>query len=227
MNIFIKIQQEEAKFMNNIDKINRIYEVFGVDTGSYVSKYFGKDYGKIMRTGKIDPSTYSILKTLKFAQDKRSPLEFAQHMLINWVMECMGDKILWAMFDKVKRNGTDSNFRFSKAGKITTDADFIVEKNGEEIYVEMITDFGGYWNKKHVGDLRGNKLLNLMEKSKTMKVYILAIDMKYETYGLIEITPSTCGTKTWNENWRKWVYQIEIDTTKFKRIEKTIFQKIA
>lgn len=129
------------------------------------------------------------LESCQYNKDSRTTEQYARDLAVAWVVEDYA-KILVRKFAgiKVRLGGGDSSREFQAAGKVSTNPDFIMMNNeGEEVGVEFITDYHGYYSRRGFFQLRNQKLTNLIRESKYRKTMIFSMDLKNKTFFLKDV----------------------------------------
>lgn len=102
----------------------------------------------------------SNLGNLSHLMDLRNPNTYALELILGWVIE---DAILWIFTKDLNLNCTlgsaDRKREFLDNPKASSDLRIII--NSHELFLEIISDYTGYWNKTNKIDLRDNKYNNL------------------------------------------------------------------
>jgi len=116
------------------------------------------------------------------AIDKRTPLEMAKNLVVNWLLE---DAIV-EVFNNyildtgltIYNNGNDANRQFSK--KATENPDFVITDENDNIvsFIELKADYSGFVSKNKIVDLRDNGYENLRKHNG----YLLVIDFANQVF---------------------------------------------
>lgn len=174
------------------EKLELIRNFIGQDPIQFIRKHYRSEYADIMQ-GKMTEKTAEILETCKHNADKRSPLAYAQELILAWVVEdYIFDILMQNKYICTYKIGVDNKRELVKNSKITSNADLVIEiaeseNNVERFYIEVVSDFHNYWNKHEVGHLRDNKLINLVKKSEEENIFLLAVDIQNKKIGFIEV----------------------------------------
>ncbi len=91
-----------------------------------------------------------------------------------------------------------------------------------DIPVELVTDFNGFWSKTGVMHLRDNKFSNLIKQG----AYILAVDILHRSYFIIPIYDGMSKKDIKHKGWNKPAVEIVIDMTNFISITRNNIMKL-
>jgi len=116
------------------------------------------------------------------AMDKRTPIDFAKNLVVNWLLE---DAIVEVFNNDILDtgltiypNGNDAERMFSKSA--TEDPDFVITDENDNIvsFIELKADYSGFVTDKKVVDLRDNGYENLRKHNG----YLLVIDFANQVF---------------------------------------------
>lgn len=159
----------------------------------------------------------------KFLADKRTIANYKTDVIYGWLIEnYLKDKFNSIDDVYASLSGTDKKRKFLDPNKITRELDLIVEIEDNDLYnIEIVMDFGEFWKNKGVCHFRSKKLLNLIEKSKTENVFVLAVDVVNKEMGFININSKMeyKYIKSHSCFGGKPAYEIKMDTSKFFNID--------
>ena len=164
----------------------------------------------------------SMLGYAEHRKDKRSSLEYACDLMLGWIIEdCVVDILNEAGYN-TSLNGADRNRKLLL--NPTTDSDLKISINGEEILIESVNDFTGYWKKtKHV-PLRDNKYLHLKKENSLL----FGIDYVNDLFFILYVPEREANYIPYHKPFSKPAYAILITDDDFYNLNKAeyIFSKI-
>lgn len=164
----------------------------------------------------------SVLGYATHRRDKRSSLEYACDLMVGWIIEdCVVD-ILNEIGYKTSLNGADKNRKLLLDP--TTDSDLKISIDGEEVLIESINDFTGYWKKtKHV-PLRDNKYLHLKQENSLL----FGIDYVNNLFFILDVPKREANYIPYHRPFSKPAYAILISDEDFYDLNKVefVFSKI-
>ena len=144
------------------------------------------------------------------AIDKRTPIEMAKNLVVNWLLE---DAIVEIFNNDVLDtgltiypNGNDANRQFSK--RATEDPDFVITDENDNIvsFIELKADYSGFVSKNKVVDLRDNGYDNLRKHNG----YLLVIDFANQVFyfdSIYNLQAQHINNPAWNN---KPAYRLDI-----------------
>lgn len=194
------------------ERMTMIGEAFGIDPYKFAKTRYSETHANIMmnKLGLAEMQALKILGTCKHSIDNRTFLEFAKSLISNWILEdLVAEVIMPQMFSKITKDGNDKNRDFLNNGQISSDSDFKVVVNGEERYVEMISNYSDYWFRQGKIDLRDAKAKKLLKQN----ALILAVDVKNGNVAIIDLKDYDL-VSTYIPQWNKGGTQITIDYDK-------------
>lgn len=133
--------------------------------------------GEEQRLASEYPDTYQSITTVHH-RDARTSFQYAMDLAASWIME---DYIINQLKIKglsIERAGEDKERKMLSSKKISSNSDCKVLLNGQEIPLELVNDYKGYWAKNKKIDLRDDKYLNMVKK-KSLLLGISTKDQKY------------------------------------------------
>jgi hypothetical protein len=168
------------------------------------AKYFGygveeqliasKDWEAIKNDHKL---YYMAIVTNGHQADNRTPEEFAEMLIANWVIEDIMAKMMRKGGLEVNLSGADKNRHILTDRFVTEQPDFeVVTDKGYRSYVELVTDYGLYWKRNGYATFRDKKY-NSCRNSNSL---ILAISMTDLTFTIID--PNNADAEsTFSQEW--------------------------
>lgn len=169
-----------------LNKQDIISNFIGEDCYLFALKHYGKTYANILNN-KLDAVTKEIIKEYIHAKDKRTDVEYAKDLILNWIIE---DYIFLNLKDingAIIKNGKDRNRKLLKGGELTHDSDYLIKTSKGDKNIELIVNFTDFWHQTEKCHLRENKLKKLIEQSKIRDTYILAVSLLTNEYQIIKI----------------------------------------
>lgn len=134
-------------------------------------------------------------------QDNRSKMEYFKELIINWILEDV-IKDLISRRHNCKLSGADENRDILNPSDITTKADLLINNKN----VEVITDYGGYWESQGYIDLRYDKYKRVREENYA----VLCLDLDNEQVFMFTEEEVEKAEKYYNEAWGKECYKIKL-----------------
>ena len=164
----------------------------------------------------------SVLGYAYHRRDKRSSLEYACDLMVGWIIEdCVVDILNDLGYD-TSLNGADRNRKLLLDP--TADSDLRILINGEEVLIESVNDFTGYWKKtKHV-PLRDKKYIHLKEE----KSLLFGIDYVNNLFFILNVPEREANYIPYHRPFSKPAYAILITDDDFYDLNQTefVFSKI-
>ncbi len=124
------------------------------------------------------PSVYNNLMSCNHNRDKRSPMEYGRDLVASWLFEDYLIEHLQCEGISVSRAGTDKNREVLPNTKVSASSDCLIIYNGRERFLEIMSDYTGYWTSRNKMELRDSKF-SKMHESKSLFLGISAVDQKY------------------------------------------------
>ena len=164
----------------------------------------------------------SVLGHASHRRDKRSSLEYACDLMVGWIIEdCVVD-ILNELGYNTSLNGADKNRKLLLDP--TADSDLKIIINREEVLIESVNDFTGYWKKtKHV-PLRDRKYLHLIEE----KSLLFGIDYVNNLFFILNVPEREANYIKYHKPFSKPAYAILISDEDFYNLNEVehVFSKV-
>ena len=207
--------------MNN-KKIELIEGLFRIDDLiDTIGKKYCKEYAEILSGSCTNENTKRILETCSYNADARSLLRYSQDLILNWFVEDTIYEMIKNSNDfSCSLNGADKDRKFLTHSKVTGDVDIRLSHKNKDVYIEIVSDFYGFWNKNKVVHFRDNKLKKLIRLSEKNDLYVFALDFTHKKFGLIPIYNNLDAT--YIESHRafggKPAWELKLELNKFKNI---------
>jgi len=134
--------------------------------------------GDIEQLEKQFPQTYANLKSCLHNRDSRTPIEYARDLVASWIFE---DTIVQKLNEAgltTTLTGTDCNREILTTTKVSASSDCQISSNGKSRYLEIMSDYKGYWEKTGHMELRDSKYLKL-ESEKSLFLGVCTTSNKY------------------------------------------------
>jgi len=168
------------------------------------------------------PDVWNALLSCKHNSDKRSIEEYALDLVSSWLYE---DTILMYLKKNdfnIKLSGSDYQRKILPNSKISSNSDFIIQKDIKEKHVELINSYTNYWSRTQKVDLRDNKYLKL----KSEKALLLCIDVYSKQFFIIDLLYDNHDIKyiPFHKPYAKPAYQVSINS--YKPINFTILNLV-
>lgn len=140
---------------------------FGEDLVDVAESYSYSEANLLILKGDIDalklkyPAEYAALMSCVHNRDMRTPLQYAQDLVASWLFE---DYIMGGISDggmKIVGAGADKQREILHSRSVSAHSDTRISFNGNSRLLEIMTDYGGYWSRNGVLDLRDSKYSEL------------------------------------------------------------------
>ena len=155
----------------------------------------------------------SLLETAYHRRDKRTSLEYACDLMVGWILEdCIVEMLNMEGYETIL-NSADSDRKILTKPK--ADSDLRVMVDGEEVLIELVNDFKGYWKRYHKVDLRDNKYENLKDENSLL----LGIDFKYSDFFILDISKTEARYIPFHYPFRKPAYSLKLKETDFYSLD--------
>lgn len=188
---------------------------------------FAEEYVDIVQ-GRMNKDISDKLSKMNQKRDGRNALRYGQDLILPKMIEYfLIDYFKTTYYQDYYFNGGEGEELFLlKESEITNDSDLMNDRNE---YIEVVSDYTGFWAKSGIMHFRNNKLPQLMHLARNQKVSILAVDIKNDSYGFIELNDEVI-TK-YHESIAgfngKSGWSIEVDTSEFEKFDRYIYHQIA
>lgn len=132
------------------------------------------------------PETYQNLLSCLHNMDNRKPIEYARDLVASWLFEdFMVEKFKQLGYSLIL-SGKDKNRKILPNIRVGSNSDTIFCYNDQNVNLEIITDFGKFWEKHKVLDLRDDKYNKMLSE----KAILLAVSIIDKKFALIPISKS-------------------------------------
>ncbi len=124
------------------------------------------------------PTAYNNLMSCNHHRDRRTPMEYGRDLVASWLFE---DYLMERLQDEgisVSGAGADKNREVLPNAKVSSSSDCLVEYNGKERLLELMSDYTGYWATYKKMELRDSKFTK-MQESKSLFLGVSTVDQKY------------------------------------------------
>lgn len=152
----------------------------------------------------------SKLGSLSHKRDSRSAEEYGAELIRGWVIEdLIADKLRSAGIS-VSLSGKDKNREFLE--ETTADADLVATVNGVKTHIEVVTDYGGFWQRTGNADLRDNKYNEIQNHTNTL---VLGID--FDNNSVFVVNPEETKGEYMQSHpyWNKPAYRFDVSDIEF------------
>lgn len=175
----------------------------------FVSRLFHNDLSK-------DDYTYleESLQNLKHKRDSRSPKEYGLELVRNWLLEDIVAETISNEGLTAELTGEDSDREFLDS--TTTDHDLEIQKGDKTIRIELAADFGGFWQKNNLADLRDNKYEKWKERENSV---LLGLDFENQEFFILTPESTEAERTDHHPAWRKPAYRIDIEDVEFYKMD--------
>lgn len=151
---------------------------------------------------------------LDHLKDHRDVANYALELVRGWLLE---DTLVYLLREhglNVSLTGEDSEREFLTS--TTAEHDLEIDENGDVYRVELATDFGGFWQKNGLLDLRDNKYKKWKSRESS---YLLGLDFSNQKFVLV--TPEEVDAQRTPQHpyWNKPAYRINCEKIKFYSID--------
>lgn len=158
------------------------------------------------------------LRGLTHLRDRRTSEEYALDLILGWIVEdVMKDIFNKILLLKANLHSADRNREFLL--KPVASSDFIINHNDQEWYVEIISDYTGFWHNYSVVHLRDDKFLNL----KAEDGILLGIDYRNSRFLIFKVNSIESNRVRQIKEHRPYggkpAYEISLKTSDFYQIE--------
>lgn len=123
-------------------------------------------------------NVYEALISCRHHRDARTPLEYAQDLVASWLFEDYICEVLEQNGLNISKAGADKNREILSSQRVSASSDTMITYDGRSRLVEIMTDYGGYWAKNKVIDLRDSKF-NELCRTKSIFLGISTTDKKF------------------------------------------------
>lgn len=159
----------------------------------------------------------SVLGYAHHRRDKRSSLEYACDLIVGWVIEDCTVEILNKLGYDTSLNSADKHRKILLSP--TADSDLKVYINGQDVLIEQVNDFTGYWKKTLHVPLRDNKYINLKNENSLL----FGIDYVNELFFILNVPETEANYIPFHKPFSKPAYAIVITDNDFYNLNKLEF----
>ncbi len=124
------------------------------------------------------PDAYKNLISCIHNRDRRTPMEYGQDLVASWLFEDMLMDNLKKAGVSVVGAGADKNREVLSNIKVSASSDCLVSYDGKERFLELMSDYTGYWSRYNKMELRDSKFTK-MQESKSLFLGVSTTDNKY------------------------------------------------
>lgn len=130
------------------------------------------------------PQIYKNLISCRHNRDRRTPIEYGQDLVASWIFE---DKLIadlrnWGL--AIEKAGADRERMILSTRHVSAGSDTRININDNEIYMEIMCDYKGYWSRNLTAELRDDKFTRLSREN----ALFLGVDVINDRYMLIDFS---------------------------------------
>ena len=139
------------------------------------------------------PAVYENIQSCAHNADARSPMDYARGLVASWVVEDWFLRLLGETGCKASAVGSDRCRNILPGCVISSTSDFQVRYQGQELRVELLCDYTGFWRKHGKIDLRDAKYQHLRREralvfgADALWQRAILLDMEEEIPGIIQV----------------------------------------
>lgn len=139
------------------------------------------------------PSVYEDIQSCAHNADARSPLDYARDLVASWVVEDWFLRLLGETGCKAFAVGSDRCRNILPGCVISSTSDFQVRYQGQELRVELLCDYTGFWRRHGKIDLRDAKYQHLRREralvfgADALWQRAILLDMGEEIPGIVQV----------------------------------------
>lgn len=137
---------------------------------------------------------------LNHLKDNRTPTEYATELICAWIIEDAIVELFNTMGHHAELNSKDKNREF--LSKPSSTADIILNYSK----IEIVKDYGGYWDRTNTVELRDNKFLNLKKEDGGL----LGLDFQNSKFFLMDLKDIEGEYISYHYPYGKPAYSIQI-----------------
>lgn len=134
--------------------------------------------GDAVELKKQFPKIYTNLLSCSHNKDRRSFMEYAQDLVASWIFEDDLMLQLRANGLQIKSAGADKDCVILSDRRVSASSDYVVSWAGKRVFLELMSDYTGYWTRNGQMDLRDGKYKKLI-RSKSLFLGISLKDKKF------------------------------------------------
>lgn len=110
------------------------------------------------------PAVYEDIQSCAHNADARSPMDYARDLVASWVVEDWFLRLLREADCEASAVGSDQCRNILPGCVVSSASDFQVRYQGQELRVELLCDYTGFWRKHGKIDLRDAKYQHLRKE---------------------------------------------------------------
>lgn len=110
------------------------------------------------------PAVYEDIQSCAHNADARSPMDYARDLVASWVVEDWFLRLLREADCEASAVGSDRCRNILPGCVVSSASDFQVRYQGQELRVELLCDYTGFWRKHGKIDLRDAKYQHLRKE---------------------------------------------------------------
>ena len=139
------------------------------------------------------PAIYEDIQSCAHNADARSPMDYARDLVASWVVEDWFLRLLGETGCKASAVGSDRCRNILPGGVISSTSDFQVRYQGQELRVELLCDYTGFWRRHGKIDLRDAKYQHLRREralvfgADALWQRAILLDMGEEIPGIVQV----------------------------------------
>lgn len=211
------------KYEKKIDATRAfVKNLVGKGLDSFLATEYSDEKGALFRnllSGELSDEEAEAVKEkldLYHLRDRRTPVQYAVDLVLGWVIE---DALINFIEEETsltpKRASADRQREFLPRKEIEATPDlFFEDQRGKEVYIEVATDYTGFWAREDKCHLRDEKYTRVKEEDGLL----LGIDTENEQFFIfpVEEVPVTY-IKSHYPYGGKPAYEIDLESVEFHR----------
>lgn len=124
------------------------------------------------------PDAFSNLNSCGHNRDARTAIEYGRDLVASWLFEDFLTENLAKAGIKIEAAGADKDREILLNTKVSASSDFIVTNDGKKRFLELMSDYTGYWARNGKMELRDSKFKRLRELN-SLFLGVSAVDNKF------------------------------------------------
>ena len=103
------------------------------------------------------PDVYANLISCRHNRDARTPIEYGRDLIASWIFE---DTLVQKLAEgglTCALAGADRNREVLATAKVSASSDCLISEDGKSRYLEIMSDYTGWWERNEHIDLRDSK----------------------------------------------------------------------
>lgn len=135
---------------------------------------------------------YQNLLSCQHHSDKRSPIEYGQDLVASWIFEDLFLQQMQCPDFHIMLSGADRTRQILPNQRTSTTGDYRIRtQNGNEITMELVNDYTGFWYRNHKLHLRDNKYMQLQQHRSLLLAIALSPQIqKYTLFDFRQTIPA-------------------------------------